>query len=106
VGADVEITLQSAGPAGVVPPDALAVRLGLDAFERALGVRPALIRTGGSLPIVAALANRGVPTIITGFALPDANIHAPNERLLAAYVPTGTSVARALFEELGKLGKR
>jgi acetylornithine deacetylase/succinyl-diaminopimelate desuccinylase-like protein len=104
-GADVEITLQSAGPAGVVPPDARAVRLGLDAFERVLGVRPALIRTGGSLPIVAALADRGVPTIITGFALPDANIHAPNERLLAAYVATGTGAARALFEELGKLSE-
>ena len=38
-----------------------AIRLGQDAFERVLGVRPALIRSGGTLPIVAALADRRHP---------------------------------------------
>jgi hypothetical protein len=41
--------------------------------------------------------------VITGFALPDANIHAPNERLLAEYVPLGIAAARALFEEFAAL---
>ena len=77
--------------------------VGLDAFERVLGVRPALIRSGGTLPIVAAFADRGIPTIITGFSLPDANIHSPNENMPARYVPLGIETARALFEELGKL---
>jgi hypothetical protein len=86
-----------------VAPDARAVLLGLDAFERTLGVRPALIRSGGSLPIVPALAERGIPTIITGFSLPDANVHAPNERLLAEHVPLGTAAAKSLFESLGEL---
>ena len=66
-------------------------------------MRPLLIRTGGTLPIVPALADRGIPTIITGFSLPDANIHAPNERLLAEYVPLGIATARALFAALGRL---
>jgi acetylornithine deacetylase/succinyl-diaminopimelate desuccinylase-like protein len=83
-----------------VPPDARAIQLGLDAFERVLGVRPALIRSGGTLPIVAALGDKGIPTIITGFSLPDANIHAPNERLLADYIPLGTATAKQLFQEL------
>ncbi len=104
-GAELEIELLSSAPAGIVPPEARAVQLGLDAFERTLGVRPALIRSGGTLPIVAALGHMGVPTIVTGFSLPDGNIHAPNERLLAEYVPVGTSAARALFEELGKLDR-
>jgi acetylornithine deacetylase/succinyl-diaminopimelate desuccinylase-like protein len=102
-GTELELQLLSAAPAGVVPPDAKAIQLGLDAFERVLGVRPALIRTGGTLPIVAALADKQIPAIITGFSLPDANIHAPNERLLAEYVPLGIAAARALFQELGTL---
>jgi acetylornithine deacetylase/succinyl-diaminopimelate desuccinylase-like protein len=105
-GTELDVELLSAAPAGVVPPDAKAIQLGLDAFERVLGVRPALIRTGGTLPIVAALADRKIPAIISGFSLPDANIHAPNERLLAEYVPLGIAAARALFEELGALNDK
>ena len=77
---ELEVELVSSAPAGLVPSDASAVLLGLDAFERTLGVRPALIRSGGTLPIVPALADRGIPTIITGFSLPDDNIHSPNEK--------------------------
>jgi acetylornithine deacetylase/succinyl-diaminopimelate desuccinylase-like protein len=87
----------------VVPPDSPAIKLGQAAFERVLGVRPALIRSGGSLPIVPALTDKGIPTIITGFSLPDANIHSPNERLLAEYVPLGIDTAKALFQELRAL---
>jgi acetylornithine deacetylase/succinyl-diaminopimelate desuccinylase-like protein len=96
-GAELEIELWSSSPPGLVPPDAKAIRLGLDAFERVLGRRPALIRTGGTLPIVPALADRGIATVITGFSLPDANIHSPNERLLAEYVPLGIDAAAELF---------
>ena len=66
-GAELEIERWSSSPPGLVPPDAKAIQLGLDAFERALGARPALIRSGGTLPIVPALADKGIPTIITGF---------------------------------------
>jgi acetylornithine deacetylase/succinyl-diaminopimelate desuccinylase-like protein len=96
-GAEVEIELWSSSPPGLVPPDAKAVQLGLDAFERALGVRPALIRTGGTLPIVPALADNGIPTVITGFGLPDSQVHSPNERLVAEYVPLGIKAARELY---------
>jgi acetylornithine deacetylase/succinyl-diaminopimelate desuccinylase-like protein len=102
-GADLEVDLWSAAPPGLVPPGSRAIQLGLDAFERALGVRPALIRSGGTLPIVPALAEKGVPTIITGFGLPDSNVHSPNERLVAEYVPLGIVAARELFRELAAL---
>jgi len=62
-----------------------------------------LIRSGGTLPIVAALADKDIPTIISGFSLPDCNIHSPNENMLTRYIPLGIETARALFEELGKL---
>jgi acetylornithine deacetylase/succinyl-diaminopimelate desuccinylase-like protein len=96
-GAELEVELWSSSPPGLVPPDAKAIQLGLDAFEKVLGVRPALIRTGGTLPIVPALADKGIPTVITGFGLPDSNVHSPNERLVAEYVPIGTAAARELF---------
>jgi len=102
-GAELDVELLSAAAPGLVPPDAKALQLGLAAFERTMGVRPALIRSGGTLPIVPALAQRGIATIITGFSLPDANIHSPNERLLAEYVQLGIATARALFEELSAL---
>ncbi|HZP72214.1 MAG TPA: M20/M25/M40 family metallo-hydrolase [Gaiellaceae bacterium] len=96
-GADLEIERWSSAEPGLVPPDAKAVQFGLDAFERVLGKRPALIRTGGTLPIVPALAGRDIPTVITGFGLPDSNVHSPNERLVADYVPLGISAARELY---------
>jgi acetylornithine deacetylase/succinyl-diaminopimelate desuccinylase-like protein len=96
-GADLEVELWSSSPPGLVPPDAKAVQLGLGAFERALGRRPALIRSGGTLPIVPALTDKGIPTVITGFGLPDSQVHSPNERLVADYVTLGTAAARELY---------
>jgi acetylornithine deacetylase/succinyl-diaminopimelate desuccinylase-like protein len=102
-GAELEVELLSSAEPGLVPTDSRAVQLGLDAFERALGVRPVLVRSGGTLPIVPALAGRGIPTIITGFGLPDSQIHSPNERLVAKYVPLGIAAARELFLAFGQL---
>jgi acetylornithine deacetylase/succinyl-diaminopimelate desuccinylase-like protein len=102
-GTDLEVTRLSAAPAGLVPPDAPAVQLGLDAFEQAMGTRPLLVRSGGTLPIVPALVDKGIPTILSGFALPESNIHSPNERLLAEYLPLGIEVSRALYRSLSKL---
>ena len=102
-GAELEVELKSTALPGIVDPDSRAVQLGLDAFERALGVRPLLTRTGGTLPIVAALADLGIPAIITGFSLPDANIHSPNERLLVEHVELGIAASRALMAELAAL---
>src|SRR3954447_969073 len=96
-GAELEIELWSSSPPGLVPPDAKAVQLGLDAFERVLGSRPALIRSGGTIPLVAALSDKGIDTVITGFGLPDSQVHSPNERLVAEYVPLGIRAARELF---------
>ncbi len=96
-GAELEIERWSSAPPGLVAPAAPAIQLGLDAFERALGVRPLLVRSGGTLPIVPALADKGIPTVMTGFALPDSNIHSPNERIPVEHLPLGIAAARELF---------
>jgi acetylornithine deacetylase/succinyl-diaminopimelate desuccinylase-like protein len=93
-GTELELERWSSAPPGLIPPDAPAVRLAQDAFERVLGRRPLLLRNGGTLPIVPALADKGIPTVLSGFALPGANIHSPNERLLARYIPVGVAAAR------------
>jgi acetylornithine deacetylase/succinyl-diaminopimelate desuccinylase-like protein len=93
-GADVEVKRWTWGAPGLIPPDAPAVRLAQDAFERVVGRRPLLERSGGSIPVVPALAEKGIPTIITGFATPGHNIHSPNERLLVRNIPLGVAAAR------------
>ncbi len=103
-GAEVEIERWASSPAGLVSPDSQAVQLALAAFEEATGTRPLLVRSGGSIPIVPALAGRGIPVVVSGFSLPDSNIHSPNERLLADYLPLGVAAARAIFTRLGQLG--
>jgi len=102
-GAEVEITEMANTLPGLVPPDAEAIRLGQDAFERVLGVRPLLLRAGGSIPIVAALAEREIPAIVSGFDTPEGNLHSPNERFLVEHFPLGVAAARELFIELAAL---
>ena len=80
-GADVEIELIASAPAALVQPDDPAIKLGQDAFERVIGARPLLIRIGGSLPVMAALESKQIPTILTGFDLPDGQ-HPLAERAL------------------------
>ena len=96
-GADLEVERWASGRPALVSPDEPAIRLGQDAFERVLGVRPLLVRSGGTLPIFPALADKGIPTVITGFDLPEGNIHSPNERLLLEHLPLGVAAARELF---------
>jgi len=102
-GAEVEVELLSAADPGLVPPDSEAIELGRQAFERVLGSRPLLVRSGGTLPIVPALEHKGIPTIVTGFAVPGANAHSPNERLLVDYLPLGIDAARELFKRFSEL---
>ncbi len=102
-GAELDVHKFASADPALVAPDSAAIQLGIKAFERALGSRPALIRTGGTLPVAAAFAERGIATVITGFSLPDANIHSPNERMRVDYFPLGISAAKALFEEFAAL---
>ena len=55
------------------------------------------------MPVLATLVDRGVPTILTGVALLESNVHAPNERLPVEYVPLGIRAVSELFVSLGEL---
>jgi acetylornithine deacetylase/succinyl-diaminopimelate desuccinylase-like protein len=102
-GAELSVQLLSASAPALVDQSAPAIELALAAFERSFGRRPLLIRSGGTIPIMPALQAKGIPAIVTGFDLPEGNIHSPNERLWAGYLEPGIAVAKAILAELGTL---
>ena len=96
-GAEVDVELWSSAPPGSRPARSPCGRARSGRIRGGLGVRPLLVRTGGAIPLVSELAARGVPTVLTGFALNESNMHSPNERILAAYLRSGIeTVAAAL----------
>ena len=102
-GAELTIERGNSAPPGVFSPDSPAIQLGLEAFKRAVGVRPLLVRVGGTLPIYPALADKGIPTIGTGFALRESNIHSPNERLRVQDVDRAVAAATELYRSFAAL---
>ena len=102
--ADVELIRENSAAPGVFSADSPAIQLGMEAFQRATGARPLLVRVGGTLPIYPALAAKGIPTIGTGFALRESNVHSPNERLRVEDVDRAVAAASELYRSLAALG--
>ncbi len=100
--ADVSIVLHLADPS-LFEPDLPALVLAAEALERATGTPPALVRSGGSIPVVAEFAARGIPTIVSGFTLPDDAFHAPDESFLVANLELGERAGRELLQSLAQL---
>jgi acetylornithine deacetylase/succinyl-diaminopimelate desuccinylase-like protein len=100
--AEVDVWIHAAEPAEF-DPESEPLKLARAAFERATGVAPALIRSGGTIPILAAFAERGIQTIVSGFATDDDRIHAPNESYRLESIELNEKTSRALLEELAKL---
>jgi len=103
-GTTLEVELWSTGEPAYVDPESPVVQLGLDAFEDVLGRRPILTRSGGSIPVVATLAARGVPAVVTGFSRPTAQMHSPNENFPAAALGEGLATIVELVRRFGTLG--
>jgi acetylornithine deacetylase/succinyl-diaminopimelate desuccinylase-like protein len=101
-GAELEISTVLAEPAHF-DPESEAMRRGRGALARACGREPVLVRSGGSIPVLAAFASRGIPTLVSGFALPQDNFHAPDESYALASLDLGRRAARALYEDLSAL---
>ena len=105
--ATLELTPWPVGLPAFVSPDDPVIRCGFDALERATGTRPLALRSGGSIPVMAALVARGTPTILSGFASPDDNIHSPNERMRLRNLEWALSSAREVYLSLaGQLRRR
>jgi acetylornithine deacetylase/succinyl-diaminopimelate desuccinylase-like protein len=104
-GAEVELSTQKAAPA-LADPESQPVRLAAAALERACGAPAVLMRVGGSIPAVAELMNRGIPTIVSGFSLPEDAFHAPNESYSLESLRLGEAAARELYPAMAQLPAR
>ena len=86
----------------LMDPDDPVMRTAAAAIAEATGKEVVPVRSGGTLPIFASMIGAGMPTILTGFALPDDAIHSPNERMLVANLGTGVRAAMAMLEAFGR----
>lgn len=81
-----ELVELAGGPASLVNLALPELKSLVDALERVWGIHPAYQRSGGSIPVVVQMQTYlGIDSLLTGFSLPDDNIHAPDERL---HLPT------------------
>jgi acetylornithine deacetylase/succinyl-diaminopimelate desuccinylase-like protein len=99
-GAVLETELRGATAGCAFDPAAPPLVTGRRIMGEVFGRECAVARTGGAIPLVTALHRTGTPTILTGVALPDDNIHAPNERLLIANYEKGVEAAGRMLREL------
>jgi acetylornithine deacetylase/succinyl-diaminopimelate desuccinylase-like protein len=73
------------------------------ALKRAWSKPAAMMREGGSIPVMATFQKtHGLPCILMGFGLDDDNVHAPNEKFSLSSYFGGTKSVAYLYEELGK----
>lgn len=114
----VEAHLQKHTPAGVTvevksghdgkpyysDPNSAFGKAGQAALEKAFGKKPVLIREGGSIPIIKDMQDiLGADSLLLGLALPDCQIHAPNENFYIENFESGIKMSQVLLEELANV---
>lgn len=81
-----EVLKMAGGPASITDRRLPAVAALSQALQDTWGKRPVFKREGGSVPVVAQMKQiLNVESVLTGFGLPDDNLHAPNEKI---HLPT------------------
>jgi acetylornithine deacetylase/succinyl-diaminopimelate desuccinylase-like protein len=102
-GAEVTVTDEGvARPAAMDPADPV-LAAAADGIARGTGWTPLPVRIGGTLPVVAVLVGRGIPTVLTGFGMPTDRIHAPDEHLRVEHLEIGTRAAMEILRSLGDI---
>jgi acetylornithine deacetylase/succinyl-diaminopimelate desuccinylase-like protein len=82
-------------------PFALAAKR---ALEDSFGSPAAMVRAGGTLPILDAIRQSlGVDTLLVGLEWLDCQIHAPNESFPIKNLALGVEMNRRLLAELAKV---
>jgi acetylornithine deacetylase/succinyl-diaminopimelate desuccinylase-like protein len=76
------ITRHAGSPPIITPRKSEQIEAMVKSLEYVWGTKPVYFRVGGSIPVVNKMhALLDAPSVLTGFGLPDDNIHAPNEKL-------------------------
>jgi acetylornithine deacetylase/succinyl-diaminopimelate desuccinylase-like protein len=100
----VEVKVVHGGAPAITPLDHPGIGPAARALEAGFGKAPLFQRSGGSVPVVAALdAHLGLKTLMVGFANPTGNFHAPNEWMSLRNVRDGMASLVHLWAELGAM---
>ena len=98
-----EVKLGHTGMPYLTDPFSPLGRAAQKALEQTFGGKPALIREGGSIPIVQAFKDvLKADTLLLGLALPDCQAHAPNENFPIANFEAGIVLNKHLLRALAE----
>jgi acetylornithine deacetylase/succinyl-diaminopimelate desuccinylase-like protein len=100
----VDVRLITTGKAALFPFDSPAMQAAARAYATGWGAEPVFTRGGGSIPVVAEIADLlGVPVVLMGFGLDDDGLHSPNERYSLEMFQRGIETTIVYLEELAQL---
>jgi len=100
-GVTLEMTSGHSGPWYVTDPHNKFGQAAQRALKKAFNRDAALIREGGSIPIVSDFRKiLGVETLLIGLALQDCRAHSPNENFPLENLEAGIRINQAVLEEL------
>lgn len=98
---DVTIRLVQASRPWRESTDSRLYRAAAGALRAVFGTEPAIVAHGGSLPIAPQLRDTlGAPLAVMGFALPGANMHAPDEWFPLEHLELGMRTMTRLYTAL------
>ena len=79
------------------------IRAAAAACEKVFGAAPVFVRSGGTIPAVAAFQHvLNIPIALVGFGLPDDRIHAPNERFHLPTLQKGIATSLLMMQEVAR----
>ncbi len=100
-GVTLEMTSGHHGPWYLTDPHSKFGKAAQRALKKAFNKDTALIREGGSIPIVSDFRNiLGVETLLIGLALQDCRAHSPNENFPLENLEAGIRMNQAVLQEL------
>jgi len=101
----VDVRLLTTGKAALFPFDTPEMKAASRAYEEGWGATPIFTRGGGSIPVVAEIADlMGIPVVMMGYGLDDDGLHSPNERFSIEMFHRGIETAIVYLEELARPG--
>jgi acetylornithine deacetylase/succinyl-diaminopimelate desuccinylase-like protein len=99
-GVELKVRAINIDPPVHSPAGGRGVTAAARALKRGFGVEPVLTRMGGSVPVTVAFQEAlGVELVVTGFGLPDARLHSPNENFAVRQYEGGIKTTIAMLEE-------
>ncbi len=102
-GVTLEITDGHSGPWYLTDPHSQIGEAAQRALREAFNAEVALIREGGSIPIVSEFRGiLGIETLLMGLALPDCRAHSPNENFPLENLDGGIRLNKAILHELAR----